>query len=101
KGPVSSFTLAFVMASDTGIVVLLSLALTVTKVLVDPGATVQLSDFRELGHQLIGSMALGTTLGLVLAVYLRFVGRQLLVVFLVIGFGLTELLHYIHLDPLL
>ncbi len=101
KGPVASFTLAFVMASDTGIVVLLSLALTITRVLVDPGATVQLSDFRELGHQLVGSMALGTTLGLVLALYLRFVGRQLLLVFLVIGFGLTELLHYVHLDPLL
>lgn len=101
KGPVSEFTLAFVMASDIVVVVSLSLAMTFTRVLVDPTGSIQLSDFKELGHELLGSTALGSTLGLVLALYLRFVGKQLLVVFLLIGFGLTELLRYVHFDPLL
>jgi Kef-type K+ transport system membrane component KefB len=101
KGPVSSFTLAFVMASDIVVVVSLSLAMTITRVLIDPTGSIQLSDFKEVGHELLGSVALGTTLGLVLALYIRFVGKQLLVVFLAIGFGLTELLRYVHFDPLL
>lgn len=101
KGPVTEFTLAFVMASDIVVVVALSLAMTVTRVLVDPTGSIQLSDFKELGHELLGSTSLGTTLGLVLAIYIRFVGKQLVVLFLAIGFGLTELLRYVHFDPLL
>ncbi len=101
KGPVTTFTLSFVMASDIVLVVSLALMMTIAKVLVDPGAAVQLGDFVTLGHELLGSTALGTTLGLVLMIYLRFVGKQLLVVLVALGFGMTELLRYVHFDPLL
>lgn len=101
KGPLTTYTLAFVMASDVILVVVLALMMAVVRVLVDPSATLQLSNFAALGHELLGSTALGTTLGIVLGVYLRFVGRQLLVVLVGLGFGMTELLRYVHLDPLL
>lgn len=102
KGPLTTFTLAFVMASDVILVVTLAVIITIARVLIDPSAaTIQLSDFAALGHELLGSTALGTTLGIILGVYLRFVGRQLLVVLVGLGFGMTELLRYVHLDPLL
>jgi Kef-type K+ transport system membrane component KefB len=101
KGPLTTYTLAFVMASDVILVVVLALVMSVVRVLVDPSAALQLSNFEALGHELLGSTALGTTLGIVLGVYLRFVGKQLLVVLVGLGFGMTELLRYVHLDPLL
>lgn len=102
KGPLTTFTLAFVMASDVILVVTLAIVITIARALIDPSAaTIQLSDFAALGHELLGSTALGTTLGIILGLYLRFVGRQLLVVLVGLGFGMTELLRYVHLDPLL
>jgi Kef-type K+ transport system membrane component KefB len=40
-------------------------------------------------------------LGLILAVYIKVSGRQLLVVILAVGFGATETLHFLQFDPLL
>jgi Kef-type K+ transport system membrane component KefB len=57
--------------------------------------------FDALGHELVGSVALGTTLGIVLILYLRLVGKQLVLVFLALGFGLTEVLRYVGFEPLL
>ena len=48
-----------------------------------------LDSFAALGHEIVGSVALGTTLGLVIALYLRLVNRQMLVVLLVLGFGVS------------
>lgn len=102
SGPLTQYTLAFVMASDIVVVVLLAAAITVARPLVDPGLTFSMEAFSRLGHEILGSVALGTTLGLVLVVYLKLVGRnQLLVVLVALGFGATEVLHYLHYDALL
>ena len=101
QGPIAQATLATVMTSDVVVLVLLATTLTLTRPLVEPGATLSLSAFRELGRELLGSVSLGTTLGLVLTVYLRFVNRSLLLVLLLLGFGFTEVLRYLHFEPLL
>jgi Kef-type K+ transport system membrane component KefB len=101
SGPLMSHTLAFVMTSDVVVVVLLALVMTLARPLVDPGGTLSLSAFRALGHEILGSVALGTTLGIVLAVYLRLVNKQLVIVFLALGFGASEVLNYLAFDPLL
>ncbi len=101
KGPLTDFSLTFVMTSDVVVVVLMAAMLAITRPLIDPNAAFTLSAFSTLGHELLGSVALGTTLGLVLAAYLRLVGKNLLPVLLVIGFGLSELLHYLSFDALL
>jgi Kef-type K+ transport system membrane component KefB len=101
RGPLTDFSLTFVMTSDIVVVVLMAAMFAVARPLVDPTATFALSDFGALGHEILGSVALGTTLGLVLATYLRLVGKHLLIVFLALGFGLSELLHYVHFDQLL
>ena len=101
RGPLTDFSLTFVMSSDIVVVVLMAAMFAVARPLVDPGAAFTVSAFGALGHELLGSIALGTTLGLVLAAYLRLVGKHLLLVFLALGFGLSELLQYLQFEPLL
>lgn len=101
RGPLTSFSLAFVMLSDVVAIVLVAFTVTVARSLLEPGATLSFASFHALGHELLGSVAFGTTLGLVLAVYMRVWGGQLPVVLLALGFGATEILHYVNLEPLL
>lgn len=101
SGPVSEYSLGFVMASDVVVVVLLAAAITIARPLVDPSLAFSTQAFGALGHEILGSVALGTTLGLVLAIYLRLIGRQLLVVLIALGFGATEILAYLDYDALL
>jgi Kef-type K+ transport system membrane component KefB len=101
SGPLATFTLAFVMSSDVVVVVLLASVFACVRPLIDPGATFSFQSFVQLGHELFGSIALGTTLGLVIAAYLRLVNRQMLVVLLVLGFGASTVLDYLQFDSLL
>ncbi|MCC6332716.1 MAG: cation:proton antiporter [Myxococcales bacterium] len=101
KGPLTNMTVAFVMSSDVVVILLLAVTLAVARLGFDPSATLDLSAFSAVGHELLGSAALGTTLGLVLAVYLRLSGRGLMLVLLALGLPMSALLKYIHLDPLL
>src|SRR5207302_1978718 len=77
QGPVATFSLAFILSSDVVVVVLLAAVLSIARPMIEPGAVFSIIDtFREVGHDLLGSIALGTTLGLILAIYCRFIGRQ-------------------------
>ena len=101
QGPVATFTLNFVMTSDVVVVILLALVTTVAWPLVVPGTPFSLSAFGELGHELLGSLAVGVTIGLLLVAYVKFVGRQLLLVLAAIGLVLTHVLDYLRFDWLL
>jgi Kef-type K+ transport system membrane component KefB len=101
SGPLATFTLTFVMASDVVVVILLTACIALAKPMIDPASTFSLHDFEALGRELLGSVALGTTLGLFLAAYIRLVGRQLILMFVALGFGLSEVMSYLHYDPLL
>ncbi len=101
QGPVTRFGLNFVMSSDVVVIVLLALAFMVAGPLIVPGSEFSWSDLREVGHEVFGSIAIGTTFGLVLSAYFKLVGRALLVVLVGLGFGLTDILKYMHFDPLL
>ena len=69
--------------------------------LITASGSISIEDFTVLGHEILSSVAVGVTLGLGLAIYLRLVGRQLLLVLLAIGFGLSDTFAYIHVDSLL
>jgi Kef-type K+ transport system membrane component KefB len=101
KGPIATFSLAFVMASDVVVVVLMAFAIMLARPLITPGGSVSLDDFNVLGHELLGSVALGTTLGLALAVYLKLVGKNLILVLVALGFEMSDFMRYVQIDPLL
>jgi Kef-type K+ transport system membrane component KefB len=100
KGPFSSYSLAHIMASDVVVVVLMACVIVAARALIS-GGEVSMTSVRLLGNEIGGSVAVGTTLGLLLSAYLRLVGTNLLLVLLGLGFGLTEFMRYIHIDPLL
>jgi len=101
RGSLATFALAFVMSSDVVVILLMALAMMVAKPLLLPGSALSFAAFHALGHEVAGSISIGTTLGLLLAIYLRLVGRQLIVVLVALGFGASEVLHYLRFDPLL
>jgi Kef-type K+ transport system membrane component KefB len=101
KGPVATFSLSFIMLSDVVVVILIALMMMLARPLVTASGGISLDDFTILGHEILASVAVGVTLGLGLALYLRLVGRQLLLVLLAIGFGLSDTFAYIHVDSLL
>jgi Kef-type K+ transport system membrane component KefB len=101
KGPVATFSLAFIMASDVVVVVVMAVVMTFVRPLVTAGGSISLADFQVVGHEILGSVATGTTLGLILAAYLKVVGKNLLVILLALGFGMTAFMRYVHIDPLL
>jgi Kef-type K+ transport system membrane component KefB len=101
RGPVTSHTLNFVMTSDVVVVVVMALALTAARPLLEPGTSLDLGALGEVGHELLGSVAIGTTLGLALALYLRTVGRQVLLVLLALGLVFTELFAWLRFEWLL
>ncbi|MBK8994920.1 MAG: sodium:proton exchanger [Myxococcales bacterium] len=101
RGPVARFSLAFVMSSNVVVLVMLALGLMFARQLLSPSAEMSFEDFERLGNELLGSAALGTSLGILLALYLRFVGAEMLVLLLVLGYGLTEGLQYLRFDPML
>jgi Kef-type K+ transport system membrane component KefB len=101
KGPVATFSLAFIMLSDVVVVILLATMMMLARPLLTSSGSISLEDFTILGHEILASVAVGVTLGLGLAIYLRLVGRQLLLVLLAIGFGLSDTFVYIKVDSLL
>ncbi|HLV22900.1 MAG TPA: cation:proton antiporter [Polyangiaceae bacterium] len=101
REPLTTFSLAFVMSSDVIVILTLTLTMVFARPLMDPSASLSFEELGALGHEIVGSVALGTTIGLILAAYLRLIGSQLLLVLIALGFGVTEGLRYLHFDPLL
>ncbi|HEU4537021.1 MAG TPA: cation:proton antiporter, partial [Polyangiaceae bacterium] len=101
SGPLATHTLAFVMTSDVVVLAQLALATAAVRPLLEPGASFSTAELASLGHEMLGSVAIGTALGLVLTLYLRLIERQLLLVLVALGFGATEVLRYLHFDAML
>ncbi len=101
RGPFTSFSLGLVVSSDVMVVVLLGVVLTFARPLIDPTEPLSLGALRDVGREVLSSVAVGSTLGLILAAYLRFVGRQLVLLFIALGLVMTQVLDYLRFDWLL
>jgi Kef-type K+ transport system membrane component KefB len=89
------------MTSDVVVLLLLAFVITVAKPLIDPSVSFSLRAVGDLGHAILGSVAIGTTLGLLLVAYLGLVGRGLVLVLVALGFGASEVLEFLGFEPLL
>lgn len=101
KGPVTDFSLGFIMLSDVVVAILFAGCMVLARPLIVPDAPLSLKAFQELGHELLGSVAIGTTLGLALALYIRVIGTQLILVLVAMGVGAWEVIRYLSFDSLL
>lgn len=101
QGPLSRFALGFVMSSDVVVVVLMATVLALVRPWIDPGSEISMAAVVKAGREIIGSVSIGTTLGLLLIVYLRVIGGQILLLLFVLSFVASEALHYLHFEPML
>jgi Kef-type K+ transport system membrane component KefB len=102
KGPLARFSLAFVMSSDVVVLVLMAITIALVRPWVEPGGTgASLKELHAVGHELLGSVSIGTTLGLLLIAYMRLLGSHVLVLVVALGFALSDLLRYLQVEPLL
>lgn len=101
SGPVTNHSVGFVMLSDVVVVVLFSATLMVGRTFIDPSTHLSMHALEELGHELLGSVSIGTTLGLLLAAYMRLSGAQLILVLLAVSVGVWEAIKYLQFDALL
>lgn len=99
-GPVTRYALTIVVAFDVVVLVLFALALALARGL-SGGGGLSLAGLTDLGQGMLGSVACGTTLGLLVAVYLRLSGRQLLLFLLLVAYGATSLTSYFHYESML
>lgn len=100
-GPVTRYALVVVIAFDIVVLLLFAVLVQVVRGLVEPGAALDLAALKSVGLELAGAVAVGTSLGLLVTVYLALVGRQLLLALLVLAYGMTEFCAYFHFDALL
>jgi Kef-type K+ transport system membrane component KefB len=101
KGPLARFSLAFVMSSDVLVLVLMAVAIAVVRPLVEAGGSASGEELYAVGHELLGSVSVGTTLGLLLIAYMRLVGSHVLVLLAAIGFTLSDVLRDLQVEPML
>ena len=101
RGPLATFSLAYVMLSDVVVIILAAIVITLVKPLLDSAGGFSTAALSHLSQEIIGSVALGTTMGLVIVAYLRWVQKNFIVVLIVLGFGFTEVIKYLGFEPLL
>ncbi len=101
RGPVARTTLGVVLVADVVVVLLFSGALALTRALVPaPGTPGALSP-GILAWEIGGSVLVGALLGGVVALYLRFVQRELLLFAVVVAFLGAEVARIAHVETLL
>ena len=101
SGPLTRFALGFVMSSDVVVVVMMATVMAFVRPWIEPGAEISLDVLSSAGREIIGSISIGTMLGLLLVLYLRLIGGQILLLLLVLSFVVSETLHYLHFEPML
>jgi Kef-type K+ transport system membrane component KefB len=101
RGPVARTTLGVVLVSDVVVVLLFSATLALARSLVAPAAGVPALSVGALLWEMGGALLVGGFLGAGVALYLRFVGRDLMLfAVLAVFFGL-EITRALHVEMLL
>lgn len=102
KGPVAEYALGVVILIDVAVLVCFAAAMMISRSALNPAAGgLSLEGFQELGLEIFGSVAAGTTFGLVIAFYFWAVGRERLLFTVVVAYGVTAFCAYFHYDTLL
>ena len=100
EGPLTRHVLTVVITMDLVVLVSFAVAEALAARAFDPSAAAAGDALRELWLMLTGSLACGTTLGLLVALWLKLVKRQLLLFLLVVAYCGMQLAAYFSFQPL-
>jgi Kef-type K+ transport system membrane component KefB len=101
RGPVARTTLGVVLVADVVVVLLFSGALAITRAIVPAQGTAGGLSAGVLAWEIGGSVIVGALLGGVIALYLRFVQRELLMFAIVVTFFGAAIAQLVHVETLL
>jgi hypothetical protein len=100
-GPLAKYAVAMVVVLDVAVLVIFQLAMLVARAIMDPAAGMSFGAVFEVGHELLSSLALGTTLGLVTGLTLAMINRGAILFLLGLAFATSQLDAYFGYDSML
>jgi Kef-type K+ transport system membrane component KefB len=100
-GPLTRYAVAMVVVLDVAVLVIFQLALLVARAIMNPAAGMSFGAVFEVGHELLSSVALGTTMGLLTGLYLAAIDRGVILFLLGLAFATSQLDAYFGYDSML
>jgi len=100
-GPLARYAVAMVVVLDVAVLVIFQLAMLAARSIMDPMVGMSFEKVFEVGHELLSSLALGTTLGLATGLYLATVDRGIILFLLGLAFATSQLDAYFGYDSML
>lgn len=101
RGVVAKTTLGVVLLADVAVVLFFSAAMAVARALAPPEGMVAPASVGLIIWEILGALAVGGLLGLAVAAYLRFVGRELILFAVLVAFFGLEIARLAHVELLL
>ncbi|MBK7596938.1 MAG: cation:proton antiporter [Gemmatimonadetes bacterium] len=101
RGPVARSTLGVVLVSDVAVILLFSSTLALARAVAPPAAAGAGPSLGLLVWEIAGALVVGAALGGVVAVYLRWVRRELFLFAVLVAFFGAELARLVHVETLL
>lgn len=101
RGPTARTTLGVVLLADVAVVLLFSLVLVVARVIAPPAGPSVAPSLGFVVWEIGGALVIGAIMGLAVAAYLRFVGREMVFFGVLAAFFGLEVAHLAHVELLL
>ncbi len=101
RGPLQRYAVAMVVILDVVVLVVFAITLMFARVLIEPAGKLSLSDLTAVGHELGASLAVGTTVGLGVILFLKLFDGGVILFLVAITFGANELAKYFSYDALI
>jgi Kef-type K+ transport system membrane component KefB len=101
RGPVARTALGVVLVSDVFLVIVFSLVATLSRALLPPPGTAEMATLTTVVWEIAGALVMGALLGAGVALYLRFVHKELLLFGIIVALLGTEIARLAHVELLL
>lgn len=101
KGPVARTTLGVVLLADVAVVLLFSAVLAVARALAPPADAGAAASVGTVVWEITGAILVGALTGVAVAAYLRFVGKELMLLAILVAFFGIEIARIAHVELLL
>ncbi|HUG39227.1 MAG TPA: cation:proton antiporter [Longimicrobiales bacterium] len=101
RGPVAKTTLGVVLLADIAVVLLFTGALALARAIAPAGGGAAPPSLGLVTWEIVGALVVGAALGLAVAAYLRFVGRELMLFAVLVAFFGLEIARVAHVELLL
>jgi Kef-type K+ transport system membrane component KefB len=101
KGPVTEILIGVTVLLDVLVLVMAAFFIPAAELLVDPGGSFSVDFVAHLGLEIAGAIAAGIFFGVLIGIYIRWIGGYLPVFLLAIGLVGSGVCRHYHFEPLL